>query len=836
MSASEVQELIDLYLDEDARAAQHAVPDKTLTDLDWFALVEALEHHCHSTAAVAASKRLPFLSQQTQVARRLAEVDEAYRLVLAGDTPPLGGFSDLSEQAIYCKRGGVLEGPHLLDLARVAEIAQDMSDYFSTRSKTHPHLGESADGLVPLGGLAQSIRYALSEDGEVLDRASADLGTFRARVRSHTTKVRERVDSYLKDRDFEALLQDQYFTIRDDRFVLPIRVGDQSAVPGIVHGRSGSGQTVYIEPTELVEINNALSLAQLAVEQEILKILARLSKEVGKCADALIANTRRLIYLDLSVAAGRLGLEMAGVCPTLAAGEVRLEKARHPLLALRDAATDGEFETIPNDIVFGGDGQHVLLISGPNAGGKTVVLKTIGLYALMIRAGLLVPAGEHSALPVFSEIFSDIGDEQSLADDLSSFSAHVTHMKAILPKVGSGTLVLLDELFSGTDPIQGAALGAALLESLAEKGALIGASTHFEPLKRFALESKVVTNASMGFEVSTLSPTFKLQIGLPGSSNALRIARKMGFPTGLLTRAEFLANEEGSNELEGLLNELDSYRTRLQRREDDLNAAVRKANESEREYLTAQQKLKRQALSAVDDEVESIYKEIAEARALVQRRRKLLGRRGEEMTEADLVESQTDLNEAKNLLAELQQDRQRGEVRKSRKPIDEAELAVGAEVWVGPVKRAGTVLSFSKAKKRVQVQVGNVKASFSPADLYESEPSEGVSRPKTKSVSKKPTTRVKKAPPVQMAPQNANNTFDIRGQRVEAALDELERRLDTAYGLLEPGIFVIHGHGTGALRDAVRQYARQSAYVASQRPGERGEGGDGVTLLMLKST
>ena len=840
----EYGEIISAYVGERDACHESGISQKTRDDLDWGQVVARLSYHCHSELTEALALRLPFLEEPGAVARRLAESDEALRLVVAGDIPPLGGLCDLKEPLEYCRRGGVLEGPQLLDIARAAQLSEDVSGFFANRAAQSPLLAQVASELGPLGGLAQTLTYALDDEGRLRDRASPDLGSLRRRVRALTGQVRKKAESYLKDQDFERFLQDQFFTIRDNRFVLPIRVGEQSHVPGIVHGRSGSGQTVFIEPTELLEMNNGLSLAQLEVEREVFQILSRLSREVAKSVAMIRSNADYLVYLDLSIAAGRLAREMDALFPSLVDDHrVQLKGARHPLLALRYTDTEGAFDVVSNDILFGGDEPPILLISGPNAGGKTVVLKTVGLFALMVRAGLLVPCEDGSSMPIFSQIFSDIGDEQSLADDLSSFSAHAMHLKGLLPSVGPSSLVLLDELFSGTDTTQGAALGAALLEHLAGEGALVVASTHFEPLKRFALHSPVVSNASMGFQVETLSPTFVLRIGYPGSSNALRIAERLGFPSKLLTRAEELSREEGSNELENLLNELDSHRERLAKRDGELKTALEAAHREERRYQRERKLMKEEALTAVDSEIATLYDEVSEAQALVRRRRKALTQPRDALTQDALADAQADLNRAKATVRRREDKRKRAEVRKERQPIPSEDLEPGLEVWVAPVKRTGTIVEVGPKRKRARLIVGNVKASFSTEDLYRPADAE-LPAPKRKAKPKaEPPSRKKM--PSHGEPQNEAelssvglqtkaNTLDLRGERVEEALDRLDRFLDSAYGSRLPGIYVIHGHGTGALKEAVRRFTRESVYVQSQRPGERGEGGDGVTVIEIK--
>lgn len=851
--------------DSGARAGQRpnlSVPfGRTETDLEWPALLDALAARCQSEEGADRARRLAPLPTAAAAAQRLDEVDEARRLVVAALAPGLAGLTDLSELLAFARRGGTLDGPSLVDVARVAEVSNEVRDALAALPRAaqddprgggvFPRIGGLADDMISAAPLVGALRMALDDDGRLLDRASPELGGLRKRVITLRARVKERVESLLKSREWEPLLQDDAFRLREGRFVLPVKVEEQSHVPGIVHGRSGSGMTVFIEPTELVEMNNQAALAQLEVEREEERILQRLSAEVAARTDVLEGNLQVLLALDVTLAAGRLARDMDAVRPDVCEATrgtyvIDAPGARHPLLALRERASEGAFRVVPNDLRLGhgvelpgDDTAPVLVVSGPNTGGKTVTLKTIGLLALMTRAGLLVPSAPATRISHFSRIFSDIGDAQDLSEDLSSFSGHVTQINRFLPRVAPGTLVLLDELFSGTDPIQGAALGAALVEDLAERGAVVAVTTHFERLKHFALESPICASASMGFDLAALAPTFKMELGLPGASYAVGIARRLGLPEPILARAQRLLSGEDASEVESLLEELSRQKTRLADRERELLAAQGAAEAAQRKFDRELERLRNEALGAVDSELDAIFRDIRDTSVLLKRRRQeLTGKGPQAPTEEKLQAVKAELDDAKERLGAHREAQKRAVQARQRRPLTLDELSAGFEVWVGPFKKLGHVIEVDAGRQQAWVQVGAMKATFKPRDLYTpNEEDVPVEKPlpRTAAPAEAATPAAAALDPELIAgPQTSANTLDLRGMRVDEAIDSLDRFLDTALSRGEGVVFAIHGHGTGALKAAVRDFLRRSAYVTGSRPGERGEGGDGVTVIGVR--
>jgi DNA mismatch repair protein MutS2 len=823
-------------------AFDDGISEKVLCALDWPQLQQALADRCSCAAAAEMVPLLPIYRFEEEVRTRLEEVLAFQEIVDKGGRPTFAGVRDVSEAVGFAVKGGVLEIEQLLNIADLAHRTRKLVRYFQNLSLGLTSLDVLIEELTPLDALEHELSISLDESGELTDRASPALGKLRRNAKKHQREVRSRAEGYLKDVRFEPLLQEQFVTLRSDRFVLPIRVEEKGRVPGLVHGRSGSGQTLFIEPDELVSFNNKVALSLLEVEQECFQIRTRLSGLVAQAAKAIAENFPRLTYLDITFAASVLGADMGGKSVKLCEHpHIQLLDAKHPLLALREASGEKGFEAIGNRIsVEPGEESmspgtpRVLLISGPNAGGKTVTLKTIGLCALMIRAGLLIPVKEGSTIGLFGRIFCDIGDDQSLADDLSSFSAHLQTLVSYLGEVGPHCLILLDEVFGRTDPEQGAALGIGLLEHLYHLEGTVVATTHFERLKHFAMGSPFCSSASVGFDLTTLLPTFKLHLGTPGPSYAIEISRRMGLPESLLERAVEVVETSETHQIEVLLSRLDKLRTELDYERGALFLLKNEAEKEKRSYQEALSKIREEGLSRADETVRALLEELEQARLLIKRKkRSLLGHTDEVMDEAELRDSQAEINRLDQKLRSGRQKRRRDLVKREREPLKETEIQVGTTVWVGPLNQAGEVIRVVRSSRTAQVQFGILKGSFSWDDLYRLKSHEGK-RGRKKPSSVKNTSKEKgKHEARSPDPRHQGNTLDLRGYRVEEAINEIDGFFDRVYGGGGNRAFLIHGHGTGALREAIRGQLQDSAYVADFRGGEADEGGDGVTVVTL---
>ncbi len=803
-----------------------AVPRKTAEDLEWAVVLAALADLCHSDLSKTVATRLPLLRHRESLERRQREVEEAVRLLGADQTPSVAGLRPIGAALDHARRGGSLDPEELRAVAQCADIATTLRSIIASQPAKAPLLHQVADDLLPLPDISRSIGRAIEADGSIADAASPDLGALRRRVKNYQSRVRTRVEAFLKDEDFKGFLQDEFFTLREGRFVLPIRSGEKGNVGGIVHGTSQTGQTIFIEPTAIVELNNDMRIAQMEVEEEERRILARLSRLVAQKADALESNEDLLIYVDLTLAMGRLSLRLGAGRPELSQGtRLCLRGARHPALVLKALAADKPFDVIPNDIELEDD-VRVLVISGPNTGGKTVSLKTIGLCCMMARAGLHITAGPGSAVPLVNGLFTDIGDDQSIERDLSTFSAHVVNIASFLDRVGKDSVVLLDELFAGTDPTQGAALATALLERLAARGAFVAVTTHLEALKTVAFNTEGFANASMGFDLAALAPTYRLSLGLPGSSYALRIAQRLGFPVSLTDRAAELTNP-GNAEIEPILRQLETVQRRLERKESELGRArselERKHSEVEREL----RKLKKRETGVVHEETKLALAEIADLRGHLKEQTRRLQSAGEEIDHAEVARVRAEVEEkARELEQRAAQTAPAPKHAEHRAHV--GRVQVGDEAYVKTFKRKGQVLEVNGDK--VVVQVGGIRATVRIGELMTLTDDERNPQPvRTYTVAHtddSPTDDV-------IGPQTSDNTVDLRGMRVDEALERMELFLDTLYRMSVHGAYIIHGHGTGALKRAVRELLPTSRYVRKYRAGERGEGGDGVTVAFL---
>jgi DNA mismatch repair protein MutS2 len=821
-----LRETLAVLADDYRAAPTTSVPKKTADDLEWGVVLCALASSCHSELSQSVAGRLPLLRHRESLERRLREVEEAVRLLVGEDTPSVAGLRPIGAALDHARRGGALDPEELRAVAQCANIATQLRTCVQGQAERAPLLDQIADDLLPLPDISKSIGRAIEADGSIADSASPDLGALRRRVKNYQTRVRSRVEAFLKDEDFKGYLQDDFVTLREGRFVLPIRSGEKGNVGGIVHGTSQTGHTIFIEPTAVVELNNDMRLAQMEVQDEERRILARLSKLVAQKASALESNEDLLVYLDVTLAMGRLSLRLKAGRPELSRGtRLNLRRARHPALVLKAQEADKPFEVIPNDIELDED-VRVLVISGPNTGGKTVTLKTIGLCCMMARAGLHITAGPGSAVPLVNGLFTDIGDDQSIERDLSTFSAHVVNIASFLDRVGKDSVVLLDELFAGTDPTQGAALATALLERLAARGAFVAVTTHLEALKTVAFNTTGFANASMGFDLAALAPTYRLSLGLPGSSYALRIAQRLGFPVSLTDRAAELTNP-GNVEIEPILRQLETVQRRLERKESELGRERAELGRKQKDLERELRKLKKRETGVVHTETKEALAEVASVRALLRDQTRRLQAAGDEIDHAEVARVKAAVEaKAKELEERARQTAPAPPKSQNRHRL--SKLAPGDQAFVKTFKRKGKVLEVNGDK--VVVQVGGIRATVRTGELLSLTDEEANPPPvKTYTVAHADDSPADDV----IGPQTTDNTCDLRGMRVDEALERMELFLDTLYRSSMHGAYIIHGHGTGALKRAVRELLPTSRYVRKYRAGERGEGGDGVTVAFL---
>jgi DNA mismatch repair protein MutS2 len=741
------------------------------------------------------------------VARGLDETDQARALLEERPGIGIGAARDIGPAIERAARGGRLEPAQFLELADTLDATSRLATMLAEERR--PLLRDLGRELHPLPGLRSTLARSFDPVGELLDTASPRLGGLRAAVRVAYDRLRRRLDA-LVGAELGSALQEPIITLRNGRYVVPVKAEARARVKGIVHDASGSGQTLFIEPLVAVELGNAWREAQVAEAEEIARILDELSAFVAANAPDLRETLGAMARFDLWAAKASLAAEMGGVrAETGERYEVTLLSARHPGLTGR---------VVPIDIRLG-DGYTALVVTGPNTGGKTVTLRTLGLLSLMHQAGLHVPVAPGSRLPVWRDIFADIGDEQSIAQSLSTFSGHLRSIIRIVAAAGRGTLVLLDELGAGTDPTEGSALAQALLDHFIRAGALVAATTHYAELKAYAHTTSGVTNAAVEFDLDTLSPTYRLTIGLPGGSQAFAIAERLGLPEAIVADARSRLTES-QRSFEATLASIRTTETET----SDLLDRARSAELRTAEALEAAQEERRRARR---ERGEAVTAARAEAERIVTDLR-------------DEVAATRQALERETLTAvSLDDALARAEANLARLPATEAapapEPAVERDWRLGERARSrsggweGRIAALERGGKRATLEAGGMRVTVDVQDLVPA-----VGQDESRSGRGTTAATTSNASALRLARANSvASSLDLRGARVDEALEALDRYLDDAGLAGLSKVMIIHGLGTGALRDAVRSDAASHPLVRSLRPGERGEGGDGATIVEL---
>lgn len=749
------------------------------------------------------------------IQRELQKTDDAFTLSAKFGTPHFRKIPEISASLKRAETGSSLSFRELLDAAKVLRETAVLCDWYSQCENMENSLAEYFRGLTPIKSLEQRISESIVSEEEMSDAASPELASIRKRITRQGLQIREQLDGMLKNKTTRGFLQDAVITMRDGRYVVPVKSEHKSDVPGLVHDTSATGQTFFIEPMSVVEANNEIRILKAREQAEIERITRELSAAVGENAAAISENFRLSQILELYFAKANLGAKMKAITPRLSEEpKVVLKNAKHPLLD-RDTA-------VPISVEIG-ENYSCLIITGPNTGGKTVAIKTVGLLTLMTMCGLMIPAGDGSVVGYFDRIFVDIGDEQSIEQSLSTFSSHITNVIGILNNAGERSLALIDELGSGTDPVEGAALAVSILTSLKNVGAKVLATTHYQEVKLFALETDGVENASCEFDVETLKPTYRLIVGVPGKSNAFAISQKLGMPSRVISRAEELVSSE-NRRFEQVIDQLESARKELEQLKESAAISERNAKMTESEL--------KQKLSALEQEKE---KELENAR-----------RRAVSIIEQTRAQSDILLNQ----LEELKKVKDKEALRKGisdaksrtnsalNRMFDEANPVVerkvedyvpprpfkqGDTVRLADTSREGILLTVPNMNGVCYVQTGSMKVKTTAKNL----------RLVEKKPEQKPAGSVKKRVSSNMT-RRGGMELDIRGKMGDEGVLEMERFIDSAIMAGLSQIVIIHGKGTGALRAAVQQALKRNPAVKSFRAGEYGEGEAGVTVVELK--
>ncbi len=742
----------------------------------------------------------------------LRQTDDALSLSGRFGAPSFGGAADCSGNLRRAQAGGCLTAGELLKIARTLHVIRTVREWHSRCAGAQTALDGYFSGLVSNKYIEDKINSAIISEDEIADKASPALGDIRRKIRTASSKARETLDKIIHSSSYVKYLQETIVTQRDGRYVVPVKSEFRNNVPGLVHETSAIGQTVFIEPMGVVQANNDIKLLRGKEEEEIERILFELSADAGEFADAIIRSYQNLAALNLLFAKAELAYRMRASMPRLNdRGVIDLKQARHPLID-KDKA-------VPVDIRLGGE-FDTLVITGPNTGGKTVSLKTLGLLTLMAMCGLLIPCADNSELSVFRRVLVDIGDEQSIEQSLSTFSAHMTNIIQIIKFANAGTLCLIDELGAGTDPVEGAALAIAILEKLREKHAKIASTTHYAELKEFALRTEGVENGSCEFDVATLRPTYRLLIGVPGKSNAFAISRRLGLDSEIVDRAGELVSGE-SRQFEDVVEKLEKQRQSLERQVENANRLTAKAN-------TEKQKAENELRRAKADAEREIERAKQEAQRIVSRTRAQADALIEEMEQARREKEMSAEDRAKLRRSISQMEAHADPVKIKETPAEEYKLPrplkVGDEVLIYDIDKNATVLAPPNKDGVVLVQAGIIKTRVDIKNLRLLKSKMKPNTPKfasTRSVPSRADTR-------------PETEVDVRGQTAFDAIQIVDKAIDNAVLSGITKLTIIHGKGTGILRREINMHLRTHKAVKSKRLGTFGEGEDGVTIVELK--
>lgn len=787
------------------------IAERALKTLEYDKVRQQVASYCTSSIGKSAIEELVPQTDFDKVVQLLEEMDEGLSILRVKGNVPMGGIFDVRPSARRAQIGGMLAAVELMEISSTIRASRILRNFIEDLEADEvidiPHFISKKEAMPVLTGLQHEINNCIDDNGAVLDSASQTLRSIRQSLRAEEGKVRSKLESLIRGSNAAKMLSDTLVTIRNDRFVIPVKQEYRHHYGGIVHDQSSSGQTLFIEPDSVVQANNEIHRLKMKEQAEIERILLALSAMVQEVASDLFNLVKVLGDIDVILAKGKYGQANKCTMPKMNQdGYIRLIRARHPLLPIESA--------IPNDIEFGKD-ITAIVITGPNTGGKTVTLKTVGLCTLMAQAGLPVPALDGSELAVFEQLFADIGDEQSIEQSLSTFSSHMVNIVDILQKFDHESLVLFDELGAGTDPQEGAALAISILDEVHGRGARVMATTHYPELKAYGYNRPGVANASVEFDIETLSPTYRLLIGVPGRSNAFEISSRLGLPESIIDRAKGFTGTD-RHEVESMIASLEETRRQS---EDDAERSHALLLESETLRKELQDKLQ-----AYEERKEALDKKAKEkARKIVDEAKReaeaIIAELREMRKNADQVVKEHELIEARKRLEEATPLEDNKVLKKAAQVKARAQnLVVGDEVKVLSYGQRGTLLEKVSNTEWV-VQMGILKMKISDTDLEYIKPE------------KEPVLRTAG---VKNRNSHVKLELDLRGERYEDAIVRTEKYIDDALLSNYGRVSIIHGVGTGALRQGIQSYLKKHKRVKSFRFGEAGEGGLGVTIVELK--
>lgn len=744
-----------------------------------------------------------------EVKNKLKESNEALDLLITKGNPPFEGLFDVREGVERAKKGGVLSAGQLLKIGGMLKCSRRFKEYISRREDevSHVILEDLAYILTPIKNLEEIIEMSIISEDEVSDKASSTLNGIRRNLKEKNSSVRDKINSIVRAN--AKYLQDALYTMRGDRYVLPVKAEYKGAVPGLVHDQSSTGATLFIEPMSLVNLNNEIKELKLKEKAEIERILMDLSNRVYENIETVESNYKILTELDFIFAKGKYASSLNAICPEV--NEDRsfdIIQGRHPLIDPK--------VVVPSDIYLGKE-FNTLMITGPNTGGKTVTLKTVGLLHLMGVSGLLIPAKDASSISFFTKIFADIGDEQSIEQSLSTFSSHMTNIVKIMKEADDSSLVLFDELGSGTDPVEGAALAIAIIDTLREQEARLIATTHYSELKGYALRTAGIENASVEFDVETLRPTYRLLIGVPGKSNAFEISKRLGLQDDVINKAKSNISSENL-QFEDLIRDLQEKSILANRDAREAKRIKIEAEELKKKYDEKFKKLeevrdkayneaRREAkdiIAKAKDEADEILKAMRELEKLG------ISQGGRARLEEERKKLKDSLEKKEESLYKARENT--GEV------IE--KVILGMDAYLPSLNQNVIIITMPDSRGEVQVEAGIMKINVKLKDL--------------RKVNNTPNKKEKKKRELKLNLKSIESRVDLRGMDAEEACYKTDKYLDEAYMANLGEVTIVHGKGTGVLRKAINDMLKRHPHVKSYRLGEYGEGGDGVTIAILK--
>lgn len=789
--------------------------DKNLKALELDRVLEMLAREATCDDAKELALKLKPVNDIDEAQLLLSQTEDAYSLLARFGAPSFSGLKNVNNALSRAAAGGELNTSELLAIAGTLRAVRSLYEWYGHFSSVRTNLDFFFEGITVNKYLEAKIFSVIISEDEISDKASDELFEIRRKKRAKANSIREKLDGIIHSAHYQKFLQEPIVTQRNGRYVVPVKSENRADVPGLVHDMSASGATVFIEPVSVVDANNEIKILESREREEIRRILFELSTEAGSFSESIKSSYDSAVMLNLIFAKAHLAEKMKASMPLLnKEGIIELNKARHPLL--------NPETVVPTDIMLGGE-FDTLVITGPNTGGKTVAIKTLGLLTLMAECGLLIPAGDNSRIAVFENVLVDVGDEQSIEQSLSTFSSHIVNIIDIMKQAGDNSLVLIDELGSGTDPIEGAALAVSIIEYLRAKGARIAATTHYAELKAYALETDGVSNGSCEFDVNTLRPTYKLLIGVPGRSNAFAISERLGMDKSVVEEAKKIVGNENRS-FEAVLESLEATRLELEKEKERAEKAVQAADRMRSKAQSEKDKiaqLKANELEKAKREAEKIINSAKRQSADFLLKLEQLKKESENSNATEVARKTR--REIKNRLGEMQEIIDPRELAenwdedyKLPRPVVKGDAVIIRGIGEGEVLEVG--------REKVLVQSGIFKTRVKMGDLMLTE-----KKKKPKPVSQRSVYRT-----TSRADADVTTELDLRGQTVDEALMNLGLFIDKCVLNNIPEIRIIHGKGTGALRSAVTQELRHHPNIKAFRLGVYGEGENGVTIAELK--